>query len=104
LLARSGLTLYGLAAFRQPLPQANPIGWFGASWCADRFNCKDSHQKTLLEMLRPENTRSVYLKVAELHQYLHARQKGMDIKSLPDYVFRSIQQLLAETADNIQVK
>jgi hypothetical protein len=64
------LTLYGLAAFCQTLPQANTIGWFCASWCADRFIFKDSHQKTLLGTLTPENTQHVYLKVAELQEYV----------------------------------
>ena len=70
-------------------------------WCADRFNFKDTHKKAILNMLTPENTQSVYLKVAELHEYINVQQKVKDIKSLPDYVLKSIQQMLAETVDSI---
>lgn len=74
-------------------------------WCSDRFNFKDGHKdghkKTLLGMLTPENTQSVYLKVAELHEYINVQQKVKDIKSLPDYVLKSIQQMLAETAESV---
>ncbi|GEO05532.1 RepB family plasmid replication initiator protein [Adhaeribacter aerolatus] len=73
-------------------------------WCSDRFNFKENHKKSILEILTPENTTLIFLKLAELYNYIYVDKKVADLRNVPEYVLKSIQTMLADVTINSEIK